>query len=52
MPITSPVERISGPRMVSTPGNFWNGNTDSLTATCMGQGPVEHLELVQRAARP
>ena len=36
MPITSPVERISGPRMVSTPANFANGNTASLTATCLG----------------
>ena len=30
-PITSPVERISGPRMGSTPGNLLNGNTASLT---------------------
>jgi len=30
-PITSPVDFISGPRMVSTPGNFTNGNTASLT---------------------
>ena len=36
MPMTSPVERISGPRMVSTPGSFANGNTDSFTATCVG----------------
>ena len=33
MPITSPVERISGPRIVSTPGNRANGNTASFTAT-------------------
>ena len=33
MPITSPVERISGPRMVSTPGKRANGNTASFTAT-------------------
>jgi len=32
-PITSPVERISGPRMVSTPGSFVKGKTASLTAT-------------------
>ncbi len=32
MPITSPVDFISGPRMVSTPGNLLNGNTASLTA--------------------
>ena len=30
-PITSPVDFISGPRMVSTPGNLMNGNTASLT---------------------
>ena len=36
MPITSPVERISGPRIVSTPSNFTNGNTTSFTDTCFG----------------
>ena len=30
-PMTSPVDFISGPRMVSTPGNLTNGNTASLT---------------------
>ncbi|MNM93277.1 hypothetical protein D3C81_1056460 [compost metagenome] len=30
-PITSPVERISGPSTGSTPGNLLNGNTASLT---------------------
>ena len=30
-PMTSPVERISGPRIGSTPGNLLNGNTASLT---------------------
>ena len=35
-PITSPVLRISGPRIVSTPWNFTNGNTDTLTATWRG----------------
>ena len=30
-PITSPVDFISGPRMVSTPGNLANGNTASFT---------------------
>ena len=30
--MTSPVERISGPRMVSTPGKRAKGNTASLTA--------------------
>ena len=33
MPITSPVERISGPSRVSTPGNRLNGSTASLTET-------------------
>jgi len=31
-PMTSPVDFISGPRIVSTPGNLMNGNTASLTA--------------------
>ena len=30
-PITSPVERISGPKIGSTPWNLANGNTTSLT---------------------
>ena len=30
-PMTSPVDFISGPKMVSTPGNFTNGKTASLT---------------------
>ena len=37
MPITSPVERISGPSAVSTSGNRLNGNTASLTATVDGE---------------
>ena len=32
--MTSPVDFISGPRMVSTPTKRANGNTASLTATC------------------
>src|SRR6185369_9126078 len=32
-PITSPVDFISGPRIVSTPGNLTNGNTGLLTNT-------------------
>ena len=32
-PITSPVERISGPSSVSTPGSLVKGNTASFTAT-------------------
>jgi len=31
MPMTSPVERISGPSSTSTPGKRLKGNTDSLT---------------------
>ena len=38
MPITSPVDRISGPSSVSAPGNLLNGSTTSLTATCAGIG--------------
>ena len=34
MPITSPVDFISGPRKTSTPGKRENGNTASFTATC------------------
>ena len=37
-PITSPVERISGPSTVSTPGKRAKGNTDSLTPTCLNAG--------------
>ena len=37
MPITSPVDFISGPSTVSTPGNLMNGNTASLTLTCAGR---------------
>src|ERR1035437_506630 len=33
-PITSPVERISGPSTGSTPWNLLNGNTGDLTKTC------------------
>src|SRR5688572_9147957 len=34
VPITSPVDFISGPRMVSTPGNRENGNTGDFTQYC------------------
>src|SRR6201993_1060195 len=33
-PITSPVDRISGPSAGSTPGNFANGNTGDFTKHC------------------
>ena len=35
-PITSPVDFISGPRIVSTPGNRTNGNTGLFTNTPAG----------------
>ncbi len=47
MPITSPVERISGPSTMSTPGNLMNGNTASFTETCVGIGSVEYALLRQ-----
>jgi hypothetical protein len=34
MPITSPVERISGPSTASVSGKRLNGSTASFTATC------------------
>ena len=37
-PMTSPVERISGPRRVSTPGKRSNGSTASLTLTWSSTG--------------
>ena len=46
IPITSPVERISGPRIVSTSGKRSNGSTASFTATWP---PVARR--VQRALR-
>ena len=36
VPITSPVDFISGPRIGSASGNFANGNTDSFTAKNFG----------------
>ena len=36
IPITSPVDFISGPRMVSTPGNLLKGKTDSLQEMWVG----------------
>lgn len=38
MPITSPVERISGPSTGSTPGKRVQGITASLTEICLGAG--------------
>ena len=39
MPITSPVERISGPSSESTSGKRSNGRTASFTLTCSGRRP-------------
>ena len=50
MPITSPVERISGPRMMSTPGNLLNGKTLSLTEKCVGTTSSIQAQLVERLA--
>ena len=36
--MTSPVERISGPRTGSAPGNRENGSTAAFTLTCVGLG--------------
>ena len=36
IPITSPVERISGPSRASVPANLSKGSTASLTAMCLG----------------
>ena len=38
IPMTSPVDRISGPNAGSTSGNRLNGRTASLTATCPSIG--------------
>ena len=50
MPMTSPVECISGPRMMSTPGNLLNGKTLSLTEKCFGITSSCQPQLVQRLA--
>ena len=36
MPMTSPVDRISGPSTASVPANLLKGKTDSLTDVCSG----------------
>mmetsp|Transcript_26527 Transcript_26527/g.67486 ORF Transcript_26527/g.67486 Transcript_26527/m.67486 type:complete len:206 (+) Transcript_26527:894-1511(+) len=43
MPMTSPVERISGPSSVSQPGNLRKGSTTSLTDTWAGLGSAVNL---------
>ena len=49
-PITSPVDFISGPRMVSTFGKRANGNTASFTATCGAIALVVEAEVRQLRA--
>ena len=39
IPITSPVDRISGPRMMSTPGNLVNGKTPPSPRHSAGPAP-------------
>ena len=50
IPITSPVDRISGPSTMSTPGNFANGNTASFTETYRGTGSAVIPWLLERPA--
>ncbi len=45
--MTSPVERISGPRRASTPGNFWKGRTTSLTKKPSTWGSVMKFRSVK-----
>ena len=52
MPMTSPVDRISGPRIRSTPGSLLKGNTASFTATYGWTHVVVQAELVERLRRP
>ena len=52
MPMTSPVERISGPRIVSTPANFANGNTPSLTDTWRGSISPSERRARRASCRP
>ena len=46
IPITSPVDFISGPSRMSVPGNFRNGKTDSLTKI------REHRQVLGEALLP
>ena len=50
MPITSPVDRISGPSTMSTPANLLNGNTLSLTETWLRHRLARSALLGQRHA--
>ena len=50
MPITSPVERISGPSVGSAPANRWNGSTAAFTLVCSTSPSVRSIGR-PRAAR-
>ena len=50
MPMTSPVDFISGPSSVSTPANLLNGSTDSLTETCVGT--ISSVKPISSSFRP
>src|SRR4030081_813204 len=44
-PMTSPVDRISGPSDGSTPGNLLNGNTGDFTKNCgTGRTPLASVK--------
>ena len=51
MPMTSPVERISGPSRMSVPGNLLNGKTGSLTEKYGGHDLLGEAQLLERLAR-
>ena len=46
IPITSPVDFISGPSIKSTPGNLAKGKTDSFTEICLGVENFSFLKLI------
>ena len=52
MPITSPVDFISGPSRMSAPGNLRNGNTDSLTKMRLDLQVLGDPLLRQACGRP
>ena len=51
IPMTSPVDFISGPRMVSTPGNLTKGKTDSFTEICCRHDLFRDPQFPERLAR-
>ena len=52
MPITSPVDFISGPSRMSAPGNFRNGKTDSLTKMRVDRQVLGEALLGRACGRP